>query len=106
MKHHKVAQLVNDLRDTAVKYQGCQSLREGLRATLGKYIDITIDNDSELINGMLTKENKTLELGILSVNEYLETDYIDNITLDEQDIILHDFYIAKSMIISKDKQKK
>lgn len=68
MKHHKLAELVNDLTATAVKHKDCQSMREALKATLGKHIDMS-DNDNktiksiqELENGNGYKVNNTTEL--------------------------------------------
>lgn len=41
LKPHEFRELVNDLRDTAVKYAGAQSLREGIAHTLSKYVTHT-----------------------------------------------------------------
>ncbi|HBT4785538.1 TPA: hypothetical protein MB364_000840 [Klebsiella variicola subsp. variicola] len=43
---HNRRELVNELRDTALKYQGCQQLREQINGVLDKY---TVTNQKDLL---------------------------------------------------------
>ena len=45
MKEHIMSSFINELRDTAVKHEGCQSLREAICGVVRNYVSITPKDD-------------------------------------------------------------
>ena len=60
MKHHILAKFINDIKNTAVKFKDHQCLREQLKQTVEKYLDLTSDIDESMIVEWLAEDKNIL----------------------------------------------